>query len=300
MKVFLKILAFLIIGEIIFQIHVRLGVNEIKDIQKTTEGNTNPISGGKIYLLGDSYTKGLGVKKENRIANRINVPSYIVIDSSQAGDNWSDYIRIIKSLDQQLHPNDFIVIGVNWNDVNFKKGLITKIIHPDSNAKNNIISKAEKKEKAHGLQAFVHSLYNSSKLIDFVSSNLQNTLRRKGIPLPIGDFQYFRAVAYHEKKTDLDSAMVFLNRTNITHNTHTILYLMPDFNLTKRLEYFKNYTNYFTERDSKYIQVMNGPELFYSAPDGYYCLSIHDGHPNDSADIKMAGQIQEKISKLIK
>ena len=127
MKVFLKILAFLIIGEIIFQIHVRLGVNEIKDIQKTKEGNTNPISGGKIYLLGDSYTKGLGVKKENRIANRINVPGYIVIDSSQAGDNWSDYIRIIKSLDQQLQPNDFIVIGVNWNDVNFKKGLITKI-----------------------------------------------------------------------------------------------------------------------------------------------------------------------------
>ncbi|MCB0695807.1 MAG: hypothetical protein KDC07_00500 [Chitinophagaceae bacterium] len=295
----LKILAFILLGEFIFQVHKHWGIEQVNDITDQQENSTKPANTpNTIYLLGDSYTKGLGIKKENRLINTINVDGYYVADYSHSSDNWVDYIGKIRSIEKELTTGDIIVIGVNWNDVSFNKGSINKLFslqHSDSNKAE--IKKLGKNTQPKGIRNIVHFLYRNSAMINFLSSNIQNTLRRKGIPLPIGDFHYLKEIAYTEKKDEMNRAMNYLQTVNKIHNTTIILYLMPDFNLTKNIGYFKNFRQYFLQFTSANgITVLDGPEMFIDADDGYYCISTHDGHPNDKAHILMGRQISSIIT----
>ncbi len=303
MKTALKILIFIALGELIFQAHKHWGIEQVNDIADDTTNLIKPPSAtNTIYLLGDSYTKGLGVAKENRLVNSINVPGYFVADYSHSSDNWADYTAIIQSLEPQFVPGDYIVIGVNWNDIQFNKGAINYLIDSASVKTDNKQVNAKtirKNTKPKGLRKYVHFFYRNSAMTSFLSSNIQNTLKRHGMPLPVGDFHYLKEVAYEEKKDEMTRVMNYLQTVVSENNINVILYLMPDFNLTKNIGYFKSFNRFFNQyQNTKGISVIDGPTLFVNSPDGYYCLSVHDGHPNDSAHVQMAKHIHNDITSI--
>lgn len=303
MKTLFKILVILAIGELVFQLHKHWGVEQVNDIPTTTIMQVDTSSANTIFLLGDSYTKGMGVKEANRIVNNIHLNNHHIADYSHSSHNWADYINVIKKeITPRLKPQDVIVIGVNWNDVNFKKGSIDFILHPEVDttlSKGKKTTELLKKTKPTGFRGIVHFFYRNSAMVNFLSSNIQNTLRRKGIPLPIGDFHYYKEIAYHEKGSELDSIMTFLKELNNQHQVYTLLYLMPDFNLTKNIEYFEDFTRYFGKYNEKNgIIILDGPSYFQHTKDGHYCISKHDGHPNDDAHQSIARQINKALKTL--
>jgi|GEM_PF-7010080 len=301
MRTLLKILIFIILGEIIFQAHKHWGIEHVNDIADEPAAQIKPDSiPNTIYLLGDSYTKGLGIAKENRLVNRLNTPGYFVADNSHSSHNWADYVSVIRAFESEYKKGDYIVIGVNWNDVLFNKGAINYILDKPSRETDTskaVAKKMRKNTKPSGLRKHVHTLYRNSAMISFLSGNIQNTLKRHGIPLPIGDFHYLKEIAYKEKKDEMDRVMKYLTSVNMKYGTRIILYLMPDFNLTNNINYFRDFDDFFElYNNAPGITILNGPELFKDSPDGYYCISVHDGHPNDSAHIRIAKDICNEIA----
>lgn len=301
MKKILYIILFLLIGEIILQIDFKLNNIEVKD-----EVSAGPIAFDetkpKVYLLGDSYTKGLGIPTDSKLVNLLNHESFSIIDSSHSGDNWADYLSILKVIRSTIKPGSFIVIGVNWNDVAFYPGSISSIINQVDtlNKEDTVIVNSQVREnvkpQAQSLMSYVRLLYTKSKLFSFLSANTQNLLKRKGLALPLGDFHYFRKVAYYEKQQELEQLMDFIVKMNVEKNVQTILYLMPDFNLTNQTKYFDSFTNFFLHYNGKKrIHIINGIKDFQNSKDGYYCLSIHDGHPNGKAHLNIASSINKLI-----
>jgi hypothetical protein len=298
MKLLFYILIFFITGEIIFQIDFYINNRKINDIPAIIGNNKSDNKQSKIFLLGDSYTKGLGISPELRIANQLKIPGYRLLDSSHSGDNWANYISIIKNMESAIDSGDIIVIGVNWNDINFNTGSIISIIRMDYLQKKSNLNtkKLTENTRPRSLIAFVRSIYGISKLISVLSGNIQNLLKRKGMPLPIGDFHYFRTKAYTEKRGELTAAMQYIQRINNSKGINTILYLMPDFNLTKRKDYFKTFIEFFeTFNNKQNLLIINGVENFDTARDGIYCISIQDGHPNGLAHKEIAKQISNSI-----
>lgn len=301
MKTLFKIVLIIVVGELVFQMHKHWGTKEVNDIPDAIPSQIGSLSVNTIFLLGDSYTKGMGVQKANRIVNNIKYADKQVLDYSHSSYNWADYIKVIQStILPLLKPEDVIVIGVNWNDVGFKNGAIKYLLNPQKDTlKNEHKPEILKKEKPNGLRGIIHFFYRNSAMISFLSSNIQNMLRQKGIPLPIGDFHYYKELAYDEKSMELDMAMSYLQALNEQKEVHTILYLMPDFNLTKRVEYFNDYRYFFKKYNGQNgIIVLDGLQYFADAADGYYCISKHDGHPNDSAHLKIAQEITNALHSL--
>jgi len=200
MKVFLYLIIFLFLGELIFQLNYFMSNVAISDTlnQSNKQFDNSP---NKIFLLGDSYTKGLGIKSEMKLSSLIKLNNYQLIDSSSSGDNWADYASIMINIKNEIESESIIIIGVNWNDVAFNSGAIKKILNPSFGPiqiENQGID-VRSNTNPNAFIVFVRFLYAKSKLISFLSANIQNLLKRKGMPLPIGDFHYYRTKAYQEK-----------------------------------------------------------------------------------------------------
>lgn len=301
MKTFIKILVFLLIGEVVFQVHKYAAIKHINDVADTLDKPiTLDTNVNNIFLLGDSYVKGLGIPNESRISSNIQKNGYVVSDHSHSSDNWADYVDKIKANTENFKNGDIIVIGVNWNDVDFNKGAIDYVLFPpDSDADSTTKKSLLKNTRNKGIRKAIHFLYRNSAMISFLSSNLQNTLKRHGMPLPIGSFHYYKEKAYHTQKKELDLAMDYLLILSRKHNLNIVLYLLPDFNLTKNTSYFKDFTDYFNQyKNEERFIIVNGVEYYKHAKDGEYCMSIHDGHPNAKAHMSIATQINNCIDSI--
>lgn len=297
MKLFNYSVLFFLIGELIFQLNYFMNNVEISDT--VNEPNRQFDSSlNKIFLLGDSYTKGLGIKNEMKLSSLIKLNKYQLIDSSSSGDNWADYASILNCVKNDIDSGSIIIIGVNWNDIAFNSGAIKKILNPSVGPiqiENQGID-VRSNTKPNTFVSIVRFVYAKSRLISFLSANIQNLFKRKGMPLPIGDFNYYRTKAYQDKDIELKMVMGLIDEISTKKDIHFILYLMPDFNLTKNVEYFKTFVSFFANfRNYKKIHLINGIEEFRNEKDGYYCISIHDGHPNGLAHKKIADRINNEL-----
>ena len=277
-----------------FRIENSLVNHKVLDVKKETthSGVVLFSQAPSILLLGDSFTKGLGIGENDRIANQLRSKGLSVIDSSKSGDNWTDYYRTLITF-EQFDSVDFLVIGVNWNDVGFPVGQIL-----NSSGKKDTIKPRELKHvnTEKGIKSIIPNIY-ASKLISTLSGNIQNKLKRMGYPLPIGNFHYFRTDAYKEHRQDLDLVYSKFLELSSVYDVNIILYLMPDFNLLNRPEYFETFTDGFNYNNSS-VYVINGIDKFKDAKDGEYCISIQDGHPNADASKKIASEIILLINQI--
>lgn len=294
-KYLFYIIIFLFTGEIIARIHLSLNEVEVfNDFQKE-EKNAIDLDKKKIYLLGDSFSKGLGISKEFRLSNQLKISDYILIDRTVSGDDWTDYINHIKNFKDSITDNDIIIIGINWNDIIFKKGDLKKELSSNSKAISNDKKKMSVKDKdGNSFRKFLNFIYLNSKSANFLSSNFQNLLKRKGMALPIGDFNYFRTIGYNEKAEELNYAISYIDKINQNTNSETILYLYPEFNLLNHTKYFNSYTDFYENLNHSKIHVINGVskfEMIENQNHTQFYLSSHDGHPNASAHLEVSRQI---------
>ena len=286
-----KCIVFLILGELIFRFENSLVNHEIRDFKKEIVDTefSNKKYDLNVLLLGDSFTKGLGIEANYRIASQIRSREIRVVDSSRSGDNWVDYYRNIIQF-ESLDTIDFVVIGVNWNDVGFPVGAIHDYL---LNAETSSTGELKHVNVKKGINGLIPNIY-SSKLISTLSGNVQNQLKRIGCPLPIGNFHYFRTKAYPEHSNDFKVIWSDFNKIIDTSDTEILLYLMPDFNLTQRVEYFNTFVQEMNNYKSN-VHIINGIEKFRNAQEGEYCISVQDGHPNAAASKKIANEIMEFI-----
>lgn len=291
-------LAFIVGGEIIFSLDKLIrGENKIEEdivqeSQELNELNCNK----KLFLLGDSYTAGQGLPKGNRIADLIKFEDYCLINQSKGGDDWINYYKKYKKIIDSSNPGDIVIIGVNWNDILYSNQEFTnkdKISNKSKTVDKKRINKPQVKKK----KAWYRELYTSSILANTLSSNIQNTLKRHDLALPIGEFHYLNKIGYKEKKVQLDEFLFTIDSLNKKNGIKSIIYLMPVFNLLNNNRYFEQYINYYTNKNLNTISIMNGFNDFNKEEGQDYMLSIHDGHPNSKAHAVISKSIMVQLSK---
>lgn len=283
-----KILTFILVGELVFRFEKSIVNHEIYDHDTIQIPFYEQNSELNILLLGDSFTSGLGISSADRISNQIRARGIGVLDSSKSGNNWLDYFEQITHY-QGYDTTDFIVIGVNWDDVGFSIGAIRELVRGESFNADFYFSENNKNSEFKGIRKIYYS-----RLFSTLSAYVQSQMKRNGFPLPLGDFHYRRTTAYMDHAKDFEIIWSTLEDLVDTTNTEVLLYLMPEFNLTNRAYYFDNFVKEMSMRPPE-IHVLNGIEDFSSSRDGEFCISIYDGHPNAAASKKIAKDIVEYI-----
>jgi hypothetical protein len=213
----------------------------------------------------------------------LNSKTHDLTNLSQPGDSWGDYLRKIKEIENQLKENDFIYIGVNWDDIDTTKP-------KESLSSKNVVNQNRDK-------TFIRKMYSYFSSFRFLSVQIQNNLKRLGYPLPVGKFNYYRKRAYVEKNTDLDNIMIYLDEVSKSKNINIILYLMPSFNHLEHQHYMKSFHDYFFSFSYQKIVIYNGHNDFPNLTEKYY-IDIFDGHPNKNAHQIMSKYLEEKIIEL--
>ncbi len=311
-KVYLTIV-FIIIGEFV----ARASSSFQKEYKEQSLNYTSIINNynhhyNNIFLLGDSYTQGLGINLEQRISFLLNnMDSINILDYSKAGDGWLIYLNKIDKNLSLLRKGDFIIILVNWNDIDFTKDQFNDYfnhldvkIKKTANNSDSLIHSGEKvdlKRQNSTLRKIIKDVYNNSELIFSLSVNLQNYFKRRGILLPIGEFYYLTKKGYLEKEHQLIKIVNHLNRVGLETEIEIILYLLPEFNLLNNIEYYDQFTSFF-ERSFNHqsIKVINGVRQFGGSKDDYYSLSIRDGHPNALAHLRISDTLKTIINSSVK
>lgn len=283
--IILNVVVFIFVGELVVRcilaekkMFIEEPLNETsRDVEKTNNLNS------KIFFLGDSYAYGMGIDSKYRFSNIFYSKTHDLINLSQPGNSWGDYLRKIKEIENHLKENDFIYIGVNWDDI-------------DSTNPNEFLSSKNVVNQNHD-KTFIQKIYSNSSLFRFLSVQIQNNLKRLGYPLPIGRFNYYRKKAYVEKKQDLDNIMIYLEEVSKNNNIYIILYLMPNFNHLEHQHYMKSFHDYFLSLKYQKILIYNGHNDFLNPKEKYY-IDIFDGHPNKNAHLIMSKYLEDKIIEL--
>ena len=299
MKKFILILFFLFSGEFIARVESIFDENLIlKNNDKISRELPQFDSLNALLLLGDSYSGGYGIKNNERISTLLGrIPYYSLINLTTGGDNWVNYLKKIDQNLDKLKKNDIIIIGVTWGDVLFGKGELKKYFIKDSSPIEKGKYLINDKNQNHKYYSLTQKIYDNSKLIKFLIPNLLISLRRKGISLPIGNFHYLSKTAYSEKKEELSLALKHLQKVSNEYGTKVIIYLYPEFNFLNRQNYFNSYTSFYNTqiKSMQSILIIDGVDHFSGSEDGYYCLSVRDGHPNGLAHLKVADTLKKVI-----
>ena len=292
---------FILIGEIFAIISAKLVKTyrqevKIKDIEKSINYDNS------IYLFGDSYAAGYGISNEHKISSLLgNINHYNVYDKSKGGYNWINYLDIINNNLNFFKESDLLVLMVNWNDVLYNQNDFNQFFkdsHKDSSTSETSLEEHKKfKIKRSKLKKIILNIYSMSKLASFLSSNIQNFFRRNGILLPIGDFYYLSGKAYEERESDMRKIFSTLDHLVLSKKINIIIYLLPDYNLLNQPQYFKKFVEVFKNNGFNSLKIIDGVNQFKNKKDGYYCLSIHDGHPNFRAHELIADTLKNFIKQ---
>ena len=268
---------------------------KIKDIEESINYDNS------IYLFGDSYTAGHGISNEDKISSILkDINYYNVYDKSKGGYNWINYLDVIADNQNFYKEGDFLVLMVNWNDILYNQNDFNQFFkksYKDSSISDR--SKSRKKRfkiKRSKLKTLILKIYDTSKLASFLSYNIQNFIRRNGILLPIGDFYYLSEIAYDQRKSDMEKIFSTLDYVALSKKVDIIIYLHPNYNLLSHPKYFKKFVAAFKDNGFSSLKIIDGVNLFKNKKDGYYCLSIFDGHPNGNAHRVIADTLKNFIS----
>tara|TARA_Y100001970_G_scaffold81741_1_gene103543 strand:- start:331 stop:1284 length:954 start_codon:yes stop_codon:yes gene_type:complete len=268
---------------------------KIKDIEEPINYDNS------IYLFGDSYSAGYGVSNEDKISSLLkDINYYNVYDKSKGDYNWINYLDIISDNQNFFKEGDLLVLMVNWNDVLYNQNEFNQFFKnsykDSSTSKSSKDRKKKFKIKRSKLKKLILKIYSTSKLASFLSSNIQNFVRRNGILLPIGDFYYLSEIAYEQKKSDMEKIFSTLDYVALSKKVDIIIYLHPNYNLLSQPKYFKKFVAAFKDNGFSSLNIIDGVNQFKNKKDGYYCLSIHDGHPNGNAHRVIADTLKNFIS----
>lgn len=269
---------------------------KIKDIEEPINYDNS------IYLFGDSYVNGYGISNEDKISSLLKDTNYYnVYDKSKGGYNWINYLDIIADNQNFFEESDLLVLMVNWNDVLYNQNDFNQFFkksHKDSSTSENSLEGHKRfKIKRSKLKKLILEIYSISKLASFLSSNIQNFFRRNGILLPIGDFYYLSEIAYEEKKSEMGKIFSTLDYVALSKKIDIIIYLLPNYNLLNQPQYFKKFVEVFKNNGFNSLKIIDGVDQFKNKKDGYYCLSIHDGHPNSRAHELIADTLKNFIKQ---
>jgi|688.fasta_scaffold1095629_1 hypothetical protein len=171
-------------GEIIFRLdEVIRGSNHISEEKTNIDYGTEPINCKRnIFLIGDSYTAGQGIPIGYRISDLIKFQDYCLINRTKGGDDWLDYYQKYQKIFKECNNGDIVIIGVNWNDI-----LYSDIEYQNKDnfdmIKQNSLTITDKQTLPKKNKPWYRYLYTSSKLVNTLSSNIQNTLKRHNLAL---------------------------------------------------------------------------------------------------------------------
>ena len=268
---------------------------KIKDIEESINYDNS------IYLFGDSYTVGYGISNEDKISSILkDINYYNVYDKSKGGYHWIDYLDIIADNQNFFKEGDLLVLMVNWNDVLYNQNDFNRFFkksHKDSStSETSLQGHKRSKIKRSKLKKLILKIYSTSKLANFISGNIQNFIRRNGILLPIGDFYYLSEIAYDQKESDMEKIISTLDYVALSKKVDIIIYLHPNYNLLSYPKYLKKFVAAFKDKGFSSLKIIDGVNQFKNKKDGYYCLSIHDGHPNGNAHRIIADTLKNFIS----
>jgi hypothetical protein len=281
----------IIFGEIVFRFdELHRGSNEILE-ELNIEQNSSDVEScdHNIFLLGDSYTAGQGIPKGERISDVISFEDYCLINLSKGGDDWIDYYHKYLEMRSQFKKGDIVVIGINWNDILYNEHEYT--VKDNSQTTSNF-SESKLTSYTKPNKPWYRRIYSNSKLANTLSSNIQNTLKRHNLALPIGDFYYLEKIGYLEKKMQLDKLISQIDSLNSIYEIRSVFYLMPEYNLLDNKGYFKEYIEYYVSKKLPTITIINGFDDFKGRNGQDYMLSIHDGHPNSQAHAIIAKSLE--------
>ena len=224
-KIVIVFTYFLLSGEIISRVAYHFLFKDHKVNNELISEIDDATSKNKIYLFGDSFVLGGGIKKEDRIANILNKNKFKLVNLARPGHTYPNFIKSILNIEDSLEQGDIILLGINFRSISFlSKGQINQVLSKIKKNENN--SKQLKSNKKNTRYKF------ESKLTQFLKFNIRNTLLRKGIMLPFGTFYSLHKKHYNEQLVnEIRIALEYINDLSNIKNIRTYIYLMPDFNL---------------------------------------------------------------------
>jgi hypothetical protein len=290
LKFIIIVTYFLVSGEIIsrFANHFLSKSYKVNDeLISETDDVTNK---NKIYLFGDSFVLGGGIKKEDRLANILDkVDQFKLVNLARPGHTYPNFIKGVLGIEDSIKQGDIILLGINYRSiVSLSKGKVKQIISNREMIENN-------SKQLNSNNKYIRNNFES-KLIQFLKLNIRNTLLREGIMLPFGSFyklynQYYNDQVINEIRMGLE----YIDHLSKNNNIRTYIYLIPDFNLLSQFKYFEQYISIYKNSNFENIFILNGFDHFKNDHEGKYFISTMDAHPNGEAHKLMARKITEVI-----
>lgn len=285
-KLSLFIVIFLIIGEVFIRIDIYLSIKaknniiEVKDIKLTAKD-----SNAKIMVLGDSFIYGGGINSEkkasNELANTKNIP---VADLSRPSNNTVDNYNTFMNYIDSINP-EMVVLGYHINDIT---GGVTedKLSRKGHQSEELPEHNTQVKKNESSLKSLIKKVYRSWKSLEYISSNLQNSLKvNYGLILPGGEQYQISKELYKKDSPDWVLTQKLIEEIQKNCDDHGIKFLIlvfTDFNTigSNAINEFpiSTFTKFCISKDIQYIDTR---QLFKSYKINDLVISKYDGHPNE-------------------
>ena len=293
----------------------------------------------RVLVIGDSYIKGIGINTNQQFSNifldslkKIMPSPYKpdVLNLSQSGNTFIENYALFNNYSQKFKPNtilwfhnlsdlnlffneasiDYQTKTVVFNDKDLANRDYNKFILENHRIKNvNNITPNEKITNYHrGLIGSLKSMLKNSELIKFSKYNFYNELLNLGIRIPSTEFNYLTKYAYLKGSLELELFNELFNglfngliQNSKDNKTNFIFYLLPEFNLIHKSEFFHNFEESLklNFKDQKQITYVNGRTNFLNYSPSQLTLVSTDSHPNELAHQLISNHIIELLLKNI-
>jgi hypothetical protein len=317
-KVFLFLLAFILIGEIMIRFDQSFLIMKDKrvvkiptNIQLTPEyelirNNSFNASQNdlKIMVIGDSYIFGGGIEFKDNFSQNLkrminsdkgNFENGWVLDVSKPSSNNLDNNLTYFEFVPRFKP-DIVIIGYNDNDVEGNL-LKVKINEPISDYLK------ENKTSSSGAKKIIDKIYDilyTSEFLRYIMHETHKQLKATGIIIPGSGFDLMLK-SYWQNGENWQQSKVLLKEIidySKENDIQLIVYHFPEMDLIEHQKLFVKSNASIKSFFSSYLSVLyvDGNEQFRYEKSKDFVLSKYDGHPNEEAHKKIA----ELVFNLIK
>ncbi len=194
---------------------------------------------------------------------------------------------------------DIVILGYNYNDV---EGNLEK-----KEIQDTAVSFAKKKTSSNQNQRFIKKVYDvvyKSKVIQYVLHNIHDELKARGYIIPNSAFDLTLKSYYLDKENWTKSKVLLQEMIDDCKNKNSQLVVLK-FNEMNLLEYRPLFDKtdsciYSFFKASPAVDYIDVSDFFTGEKSKDNILSKYDGHPNEKAHKKIAGDVFEEIKKITK